>query len=123
MLSVGVSECCNFYGPFLKSVNLQCSTLGCLNDGTNKYALSDVLSIIHFHDFLQNSLQNSFQFIFLFFYNITKMKIKSFQCPKSIKNIKKNNTWNITLLVDDLFVPSFKQPSVIYYRLKDFKMS
>ena len=66
MLSVGVSRCCNFYGPFLKSVNLQCSTLGCLNDGTNKYALSDVLSIIHFHDFLQHSLQKSFQFTFLF---------------------------------------------------------
>ena len=30
-----------------------------------------------FHDFLQNSLQKSFQYIFLFFYKITKIKIKS----------------------------------------------
>jgi hypothetical protein len=33
---------------------------------------SDVPSIIFFHDFLQNSLQKSFQFIFLFFYDFTK---------------------------------------------------
>ena len=40
--------------------------------------------------------------------------------PKSIKSIKRNNTWNIRLLVDDSFVPSSKQPSVIYCRLTDF---
>ena len=33
------------------------------------------------------------------------------------KSWKKNNTWNIRLLVDNLFVPSSKQPSVIYCRL------
>ena len=49
----------------------------------------DVPSIIFFHNFLQNSLQKSFQFIFLFFYKITKIKIKSFECPKSIKSVKK----------------------------------
>ena len=37
-----------------------------------------------FHNFLQNSLQKSFQFIFLFLYKFTKIKIKSFECPKSI---------------------------------------
>ena len=42
-----------------------------------------------------------------------------FECHKSIKNVKKN-TWNIRLLVDDSFVPSSKQPSVIYCRLTDF---
>ena len=47
---------------------------------------SDVPRIIFFYDFLKNSLQKSFQFIFLFFYKITK--IKSFECPKSIKSIK-----------------------------------
>ena len=41
------------------------------------------------------------------------------ECPK----YKKNNTWNIRLLVDDSFVPSSKQPSVIYCRLTDFKIS
>ena len=42
-----------------------------------------------FHDFLQNSLQKSFQFIFLFLYKITKIKIKSFECPKSKRNYEK----------------------------------
>ena len=45
---------------------------------------SDVPSIIFFHDFLQNSLQKFFQFIVIFFIcNYTKIKIKSFECPKS----------------------------------------
>ena len=35
--------------------------------------------------------------------------------------MKKNDTWNIRLLVDDLFIPSSKQPSVIYCRLTDFR--
>ena len=53
---------------------------------------SDVPSIIFFfHDFLQNSLQKSFQFFLLFFYKITKIKKNSFECPKSIKSIKENN--------------------------------
>ena len=33
---------------------------------------------------------------------------------------KKNNTWNIRRLVDNLFVPSSKQPSVLYCKLTDF---
>ena len=28
-------------------------------------------------------------------YKFTKTKIKSFECPKSIRNYKKNNAWNI----------------------------
>ena len=50
---------------------------------------SDVPSIIFFHDFLQNSLQNPFNLFSYFFYKITKMKIKSFECPKVIKSMKK----------------------------------
>ena len=34
------------------------------------------------------------------------MKIKSFECPKSIRNYKKNNAWNIRRLVDKSFVPA-----------------
>ena len=53
-----------------KSVNLQYNTLGCLDDGTNessnKLLMFQVL--FFFHDFLQNSLQKFFQFIFLFFF-------------------------------------------------------
>ena len=34
--------------------------------------------------------------------------------------MKKNNTWNIRRLVDDSFVPSSKQPNVLYCKLTDF---
>ena len=37
--------------------------------------------------------------------------------------MKKNNTWNIRRLVDDSFVPSSKQPSVLYCKLTDFRAS
>ena len=62
--------------------------------------------LFFFHNFLQNSLQKSFQFIFLFFYNITKIKIKSFESPKSMTNYEKNNAWDIRRFVDELFVPA-----------------
>ena len=65
---------------YLKSDNLQYNMLGrwynCLID-----QLSNVPIIIFFYNFLQNSLQKSFHFIFLFFHNSTK--INSFECPKS----------------------------------------
>ena len=65
-------------------------------DGTitssTKCLMFQVLSF--FNNFLQTSLQKSFQF---FFYNFKKIKIKSFECPKSIRNYKKNDAWNITL--------------------------
>ena len=67
------------FGIILKSVNLQYNTLGRLDDGTNKSSTKRLMFQVHiifFHDFLQNSLQKSFQFIF--FYKITKIKIKSF---------------------------------------------
>ena len=66
--------------------------------------------------------KNPFNLFSYFFYKITKIKIKSFECPKSIKSMKKNNTWNIRLLVDDSFVPSSKQSCVIYCGLTDFKL-
>jgi hypothetical protein len=106
----------------IKSVNLQYNTLGRLDDGTNESSTKRMMfQVFFFHDFLQNSLQKSFQFIFLFFYKITKIKVKNFERPESIKSIKKNNTWNIRLLVNDSFVPSSNQPSVIYCRLTDFR--
>ena len=60
--------------------------------------------------------------LFFYSYKITEIKINSFEFPKSIKSKKNNNTWNIRLLVNDSFVPSSKQPSVIYCRLTDFKI-
>ena len=63
-----------------------------------------------FHKILQNSLQKHFQFIF---WKITKMKIKSFECPNSIRN------WNFRHLVNESFVPSAQWTSVLYCRLSD----
>ena len=77
---------------------------------------SDIPSIIFFSKIVQNSLQKPFHF---FFYKITKMKIKSFECPKSIRNYEKN-TWNVRCLVDESFVPSAQRASVLYWRLSDF---
>ena len=51
--------------------------LGCWDDRLIDQT-SDIPSIILFHNFLQNSLLKSSQFIFLFFYKITKIKVKSF---------------------------------------------
>ena len=57
------------------------------------------LSLIFFHNFLQNSLQKSFQFIL---YNFTKIRIKSSSPSSSpsqqltvLFSIYQNNTWTI----------------------------
>ena len=53
---------------YIKSVNLQYNTLGRLDNGTNKSSTKRLMfQVFFFHDFLQNSLQKSFQFISLFF--------------------------------------------------------
>ena len=49
------------------------------------------------------------------------MKIKSFECPKPIRNYKEN-TWKVRRLVDELFVPSVQQTSILYCRLLEFKL-
>ena len=54
------------------------------------------------------------------FYECTKIKMKSFECPKSIRNyIKKNNAWNIRRLVDESFIPANQRTRVLYCRLSD----
>ena len=73
-----------------------------------------------FHDFLQNSLQKYFQSICLFFLKNTKIKVKSFECPKSIKSLKKiilgtSDAWSTIRLSNR---PS--DPAWIYLRLTDF---
>ena len=47
------------------------------------------------------------------------MKIKNFECHKSIKNLKKNNDWNIRRLVDESFVPANQQTSKLAYYIVD----
>ena len=86
----------------LKSVNLEYNTLVCWADGRNvsstKCLSFQVLSFF-FIKSCKILLQKPFQFIFLFFfYKITKMKRKSFECPKSIRNYEKkilgmSNAW------------------------------
>ena len=74
-----------------KSVNLQYNTLGCLDDGTNESSTKHLMFqvLLFFHDFLQNSLKKSSNLFSYFFHKVTKIKIKSFECPKSIKSMKK----------------------------------
>ena len=56
-----------------------------------------------------------------FFISLYK-KIKSFECPKSIKNCEKNNAQNIRRLVCESFDPTTQQASVLYWRLSNFIM-
>ena len=104
----------------LKSINLQYNTLVHWTDGTNnsstKHLMFKILSFSY--RFLQNSLQKPFQ---SFFYRITKMKIKNFECPKYIRSYEKIYTWSIICLVDELFVPSAQRTTVLYCRLSDLR--
>ena len=71
-----------------------------------------------FFNFLLNSLQKSFH---LFSYNFLKVKVKSFECLKSIRNYEKNNAWSIRGLVDESFVPASPWASESYCRLSVFR--
>ena len=42
------------------------------------------------------------------------MKIKSFECPKSIRNYEKNNAWNMLHLVDESVIPLTQRASVLH---------
>ena len=107
--------------PILKSDNIQYNTLGCWVHGTNNSSTKCLMFQVFFFIKSCNILcKNPFNLFFLFFYKITKMKIKSFECRKSIRNYEKN-TWNVKRLVDDSFVPSAQQTSVLYSRLTDFR--
>ena len=77
----------------IKSDNLQYNTLVRWVAGTN------------------DSSTNCLMFQVLFFFIISckilcNIKIKSFECPKTIRNYEKNNAWNIRHLVDESFIPS-----------------
>ena len=79
---------------------------------------SDVPSIIFFFIISCKILcKNCFNLFSYVFYNFTKMNIKSFECPKAIRNYEKNNAWNIKRLVGDSFVQMNQQSSILYYRL------
>ena len=48
------------------------------------------------------------------------MKLKSYECHKSIRNYIKKKTWNVRRLVNESFVPSAHQTNVLYWRLTVF---
>ena len=54
--------------------------------GSTKCLMFQVLFMFFIKSY---NLQKPLQFIFLFFQEITKMKIKSFECPRSIRNYEK----------------------------------
>ena len=76
------------FPTMFNSNNLQCNKLSCWVDGTDHIEqASDVPSTYYFvHNFLLDSLQKSFQFIYIFFHNFTKIRIMSFGCPKTQAN-------------------------------------
>ena len=100
----------------LKYDNLHYNILGHLVAGTNDSLTKRLMFQVLIFFFLQNSLQKSFQFIFSFFYDSRKIKIKSL----SAIIMKKNIAWNITRLVAGSFVQTNQRPSLIYHRLTDF---
>ena len=95
----------------LKSVNLQHNMLVWWADGTNKLSNKCLMFQVLF--------EKTLSIYFLISYKITK--IKSFECPKSIRNYEKKNTWNVRRFVDELFVPSAQQTSILCCRLSDSK--
>ena len=101
-----------------KFVNLQYNTLVCWADGTNYLSIKRLMFQLFFFipKILQNSLQKPFQFIFSFFYKITKMKIKSFECLKSKPATHFFQTIKISFGPSDScpLRRSTKGPSVLY---------
>ena len=100
-----------------KSVNLQYNTLVCLADGTNHSSTKCLMFQEYF--FFIKSQNIILKKNFTFFYKIMKMKIQSFECPKSLRRYGKN-TWNVRCLVNKSFVPSAQRTSVLCCRLLDF---
>ena len=83
---------------------------------------ADVPSIISFYTFYRLRALKTLYFYFCnFIKKNKKINWKDFCKEFCKKSWKKNNTWNIRQLVDDSFVPSSKQPSILYCKLTDLK--
>ena len=106
---------------YIKSNNLQCNTLGLWLDGTNDSSIHIPNIFIFFHNFLQNSLQKLFQFIFHFFCNLTKITIKNFDWTNSIRSYDKR----IMLGTSDAWSMSHlsHRPSNPAYYIEDCRIS
>ena len=96
--------------------------LGCWVTGMNDSWPSVWCSKYYFFFIISCKIlcKNPFKLFIFIFYKITKLKIRSFECPKSIRNYEKKKTWNVNHLVDDSFVPSAQQTSILYSRLTEF---
>ena len=72
------------------AINLQYNALVCWADGTKDLSTKRLMFqvLFFFHKILQNSLK-TLSIYFSIFYEITKIEIKSFECPKSIMKKKK----------------------------------
>ena len=75
----------------LKIWHLQCNMLGCLVDGTNDSPIPSVWCSKYYIFIISCKIlcKNHFNLFLLSFYNFTKMKIKRFECPKSVRNYGK----------------------------------
>ena len=88
------------------------------NESSNKRPMFHVL--FFFHNSLQNSLQKIISIHILTFGNLifsdkfTNIRIQSFECPKSIRNYKKNNAWNIGRLVNNSYHPANQGTSILH---------
>ena len=73
----------------LKSVNVQYNTLGQWDDGPNESSTKRLMFQVHIIFFMSSckTLGKILSIYFLLFHKITNMKIKSFECPKSIKSL------------------------------------
>ena len=73
-----------FLSDFKKSDNLQNNMLGRWVDGRNDSSTKRLMvEVLFFSWFLAKFFAKILSIYFLIFYKITKMKIKSFECPKS----------------------------------------
>ena len=81
--------------------NLQYNMLGCWVYGTIVSSTIRLMFQVVF--FFIISCKILCKNPFIFFIKLQKMKRKSFEYPKSIRNMKKN-TWNVRRLVDESFV-------------------
>ena len=101
-----------------KSVNLQYNLLVRRANGTTDSSTKRLMLQVLFFFLIKSCKILCKNPLNLFFYKMTKMKIKSFECPKSINDYEKN-TWKrkVRCLVNKLFVPSAQQTSILYCRL------
>ena len=104
--------------PIQKSDNLQYNTLDCWFAGTNDSSTKCLMFQVFFFMISWKILcKNGFNVFSIFSYELTKIKTKSFECLKSIRNYEK-----IMLGTSDAWSPSHlstQQTSVLYCRLSD----